>query len=86
MRPVWFAAFSQMLPRLQAEEALEERLVVASGTGSMEERDGRQYVRNLQRAASGGRIPGAVKASAAALAQIGIPVQTLDADGKEVKT
>lgn len=45
----------------------------------MQERDQRQYMRSLQRAASGGKQTGVQKATAASLASIGIQVETVAA-------
>jgi hypothetical protein len=72
-----------MMSRIEAEGALSQRSAIAAGSGTMEERDQRQYVRELRRAANGGRAPKATKASVASLAQIGIQVITEEAKGGE---
>lgn len=76
MPPWLFWAHVRMRPQLEAEEALARISQTAAGSGAMEERDQRNYRRDLARAASGGRQPRAVKASVASLRQIGIRVET----------
>jgi hypothetical protein len=70
----WFWAHVQMMGRLDAEEALGQLSRIAAGNGLMEERDQRQYRRDLARAASGGRQVGVEKANAASLSMLGIKV------------
>lgn len=74
MRPALFWAHVAMMPRLQAEESLARVQDMAAAFGSMEERDQKSYLRQLRRAANGGRAEPSVKATRASLAAIGIPV------------
>ncbi|MBC2858725.1 hypothetical protein [Stappia sp. 28M-7] len=63
-----------MLPRLQAEERLVGIDTVALGSGQVKSADARSAMRDLERAANGGRRRRAVKASPQQLAAMGIAV------------
>ena len=51
MKPALLNAYLLMLPRLQAEEALLQRAVIASGTGSFKAADDKRFVKDLQKQA-----------------------------------
>lgn len=51
MRPALLNAYAEMLPRLQAEEALLARPVIASSTGQMKRGDAATFVRELKKLA-----------------------------------
>jgi len=80
MRPALLDAFVQMLPRLQAEEALRaiDAASVANGLVRPDER--RRYLSALEGQARVEREP-ARKASAADLAAMGIAVEEVSASG-----
>lgn len=70
-------ACAEMLPRLQAEEALHAATVAALGSGSMKASDARETRARLQRAASVGcSRAGRRVATASDLAAFGIGVRT----------
>lgn len=59
MNPALVNAYALMLPRLQAEEALLERMVIASGTNSLKKDADSRFVKQLNRTArisSGRRV------------------------------
>lgn len=72
LAPRWLEAFDRQLAVLEAEEALATIAQVAAGSGVMAERQQRDYLRALKRAARGGKREPAVKATVASLAQMGI--------------
>lgn len=78
-------AFVAMLPRLQAEDQLAaiEAGQLAWGAGEEDERKSR--VRELERAALGGRRPKRAPASPEALAAAGIGRRIVGADGQALE-
>jgi hypothetical protein len=70
----WLHAYAQMRPRIEAERALAQISVVAAGNGLMEKSDQRQYLTDLRRTASGGRMPKAAPATMASLLEIGVKI------------
>ena len=73
----------ETLPRLEAERGIDRVMQTAAGTGSMEDRDQRNYMQALRRTATAGQVK-PEKASAASLAAIGIEVETVeDTEGGE---
>lgn len=80
IEPKWFWAHVQMMPRVEAQEALGAISQIAAGNGLMDKSDAKQYLDQLRRAANGGRMPRAEKATAASLAMIGIKVVTEESE------
>jgi hypothetical protein len=64
-----------MLPRLMAEDQLRTIDAASLGSGQVKQRDARRAIRDLERAANGGRRK-TVKATPAMLAAAGITVVT----------
>jgi len=48
MKPALLSAYAEMLPRLQAEEALLARPVIASAVGNMKQADASKFVKQLR--------------------------------------
>lgn len=61
------------LPRLEAQDALAGVAITAAGSGQMKKSDHRTYIGALQKQA--GTKKKAIKATAADLARLGIPVK-----------
>lgn len=71
-----------MMPRLQAEEAIDASRVVALGSGTLKQGVAGQMLRGLERQAGPpGSRPPAVKADPAMLAAMGIGVKVVPAKG-----
>jgi len=71
----------EMIPRLQAEEALQAVSVTALGTGSMQASDAREAKARLARAATGGRREKPRAATPDDLVAMGIGVRVVGQDG-----
>ena len=69
--------YMEQLPQLEAERSLARIQEMAAAFGSLDDADQKRYVRQLQIVASGGKRPIAEKATAATLAQMKIPVETV---------
>lgn len=68
--------YSEMLPRLSAEERMDQVSATAAGSGTMKDNDRREFMDSLKRAA---HRPGLVKkATKADLASLGIRVEETD--------
>lgn len=72
MSPVLLNAYAAMLPRLEAEEALLQRKVIASASGTLRPATDRPFVASLQRAA--GVHSGVKVRTLADLQKTGIPI------------
>lgn len=51
MSPALLNAYAEMMPRLEAEEAMLQRMVIASGTGNLKDGVDRRFMGQLQRSA-----------------------------------
>lgn len=67
-----------MMERLKAEEALARISMIAAGNGLMDKADQRQYLTDLRRTASGGRMPRAAPVTMASLAEMRIKVDGVE--------
>jgi hypothetical protein len=72
MKPALLNAYAEMLPRLQAEEALLARPVIASSTGNMKRGEASTFVKQLRRLAKMDR--GQTMRTVGDLAKAGLPV------------
>lgn len=72
-----------MLPKLQAEEQLAAISAASIGGGHVKPADSRRAIRDLERAANGGRRRRAMKATPEVLAAMGIAVIKQQEGGDE---